>query len=123
VVLAREDQPGEKRLVAYYTCRKESASGEAKSGGEELRRHLSTILPEYMVPSAYVQLESLPLTANGKLDRKALPSPEGGAAGVRGYEAPVGEIETALAAIWAELLKVKRVGRHDNFFALGGHSL
>jgi amino acid adenylation domain-containing protein len=123
VVLAREDQPGEKRLVAYYTCREESAASDGKSGAEQLRRHLSAILPEYMVPSAYVQLESLPLTANGKLDRKALPSPEGGAAGVRGYEAPVGEIETALAAIWAELLKVKRVGRHDNFFALGGHSL
>jgi amino acid adenylation domain-containing protein len=123
VVLAREDQPGEKRLVAYYTCQGKSASGEAKSGTEELRRHLSTILPEYMVPSAYVQLESLPLTANGKLDRKALPAPEEVTSGVRGYEEPVGEIETALAAIWAQLLKVERVGRHDNFFSLGGHSL
>ena len=65
----------------------------------------------------------LPLTPNGKLDRKALPAPEGDAYAVRGYEAPVGEIETAVAEIWAEVLKVEHVGRHDNFFDLGGHSL
>jgi aryl carrier-like protein len=76
-----------------------------------------------MVPSAYVRLEKLPLTANGKLDRKALPVPEGEAYAVRGYEAPQGEIETLLAGIWAEVLKLEKVGRHDNFFALGGHSL
>jgi len=76
-----------------------------------------------MVPAAYVRLETLPLTPNGKLDRKALPAPEGDAYAVRGYEAPVGEIEEKIAAIWAEVLKVERVGRQDNFFALGGHSL
>jgi hypothetical protein len=76
-----------------------------------------------MVPAAYVRLESLPLTPNGKLDHKALPVPEGDAYAVQGYEAPQGEIETQLAAIWAELLKIDRVGRHDNFFSLGGHSL
>jgi len=76
-----------------------------------------------MVPAAYVRLESLPLTANGKLDRNRLPLPTGDAYGVHGYEEPEGEMETVLAAIWAEVLTVERVGRHDNFFELGGHSL
>ena len=92
-------------------------------GAEALRTHLSARLPEYMVPAAYVRLEKLPLTPNGKVDRKALPAPEGDAYVARGYEAPVGETETALAGIWAEVLKLERVGRHDNFFELGGHSL
>jgi Phosphopantetheine attachment site len=89
----------------------------------ELRQHLAVRLPEYMAPAAYVCLEKLPLTANGKLDRRALPAPEGDAYGVRDYEEPIGEIETLLAGIWSEVLKVERVGRHDNFFELGGHSL
>jgi thioesterase domain-containing protein len=88
-----------------------------------LRSHLSASLPEYMVPAAYVHLQSLPLTPNGKLDRKALPAPEAGAYAIRGYEAPQGETEEKLAQIWAEVLKLDQVGRHDNFFALGGHSL
>ena len=75
------------------------------------------------MPAAYVRLEALPLTPNGKLDRKALPAPEGDAYASREYEAPVGKIEVALAEIWAELLRVERVGRRDNFFELGGHSL
>ncbi len=75
------------------------------------------------MPAAYVRLESLPLTPNGKLDRKALPAPESDAYSTRGYEAPQGETEIRLAGIWAEVLKLDRVGRHDNFFALGGHSL
>jgi amino acid adenylation domain-containing protein len=115
-VIAREDHPGDKRLVAYYT-------GDAELTVEDLRAHLAETLPEYMVPVAFVQLEALPLTANGKLDRKVLPAPEGDAYGAREYEAPQGETEQALAAIWAELLKVDQVGRHDNFFELGGHSL
>ena len=89
----------------------------------DLRSHLTLALPDYMVPAAYVCLESLPLTPNGKLDRKVLPAPEGDAYMVRGYEAPVGEMETKLAAIWAEVLKLDKIGRHDNFFELGGHSL
>ena len=73
---------------------------------------------------AYVKLERMPLTGNGKLDRKGLPAPvEGEAYGVREYEAPRGEKEEKLAKIWAEVLKVERVGRQDNFFELGGHSL
>jgi amino acid adenylation domain-containing protein len=118
VVLAREDTPGDKRLVAYYTAR-----GENSVGAQELRAHVAARLPEYMVPAAYVKLESLPLTPNGKLNRKALPAPEGDAYGVRQYEAPQGEIEELLAGIWAKLLHLERVGRHDNFFELGGHSL
>jgi hypothetical protein len=114
VVLAREDVPGDQRLVAYVV-------GDADA--ESLRAHLSSVLPEYMVPAAYVRLEALPLTPNGKLDRKALPAPEGDAYASREYEAPVGKIEVALAEIWTELLRVERVGRWDHFFELGGHSL
>ena len=76
-----------------------------------------------MVPAAYVRLETLPLTANGKLDRKALPAPAADAYSTGGYEPPQGEIETQLARIWAEVLKLDQVGRQDNFFELGGHSL
>ena len=126
VVMAREDTSGDKRLVAYYTWAESSDQGEAGLGAvnaEELRAHLAARLPEYMVPAAYVRLPALPLTPNGKLDRKALPVPEGEAYAARGYEAPQGEIETTLAAIWADVLQVERVGRHDNFFELGGHSL
>ncbi len=75
------------------------------------------------MPAAYVLLESFPLTPNGKLDRKALPAPAGNAYAVRQYVPPQGNLETALAEIWAEVLKLKRVGRHDDFFALGGQSL
>jgi len=113
-VLAREDGPGDKRLVAYYT-------GDADVAADHLRAHLAETLPEYMVPAAFVQLEALPLTANGKLDRKALPAPD--ASAVRGYEAPQGETEQALAAIWQDILQIERVGRQDNFFEMGGHSL
>ncbi|HET7461859.1 MAG TPA: amino acid adenylation domain-containing protein, partial [Longimicrobium sp.] len=116
VVLVREDTPGEKRLVAYV-------AGDETAGADVLRAHLSERLPEYMVPAAYVRLEALPLTPNGKVDRKALPAPEGDAFPARGYEAPSGRTEEAVAAIWAELLGAERVGRRDHFFELGGHSL
>ncbi|MGD7080945.1 amino acid adenylation domain-containing protein, partial [Ralstonia pseudosolanacearum] len=116
VVTVREDAPGEQRLVAYYV------SGEAIEA-QTLREQLQSRLPEYMVPAAYVRLEHLPLTPNGKLDRKGLPAPEGQAYASTAYEAPQGEVEQTLAGIWQTLLGVERVGRHDDFFALGGHSL
>ena len=115
VVLAREDAPGEKRLVGYYTG--------ATIAAEDLRSHLAATLPDYMVPAAYVALDRLPLTANGKLDRRALPAPSGSAYANREYEAPQGEIEQRLAALWSEVLQRDRIGRHDNFFEIGGHSL
>jgi amino acid adenylation domain-containing protein len=115
-VLAREDVPGDRRLVAYYTA------DEVLSVGE-MRNHLSISLPEYMVPAAYIRLEAMPLTSNGKLDLNALPLPEGNAYLTRTYEPPQGEIEQKIAEIWAELLCLEKVGRHDNFFELGGHSL
>ncbi|HEX3757326.1 MAG TPA: amino acid adenylation domain-containing protein [Kofleriaceae bacterium] len=116
VVLAREDQPGDRRLVAYYTAAEPIPVGA-------LRKHLADRLPEYMVPSAYVHLAALPVTGNGKLDRRALPAPEGQAYATRAYEAPQGELEHGVARLWSELLNVDRVGRHDSFFDLGGHSL
>src|SRR3569833_520071 len=118
VVLAREDVPGDKRLVAYYTV----AAGSQVSA-EGLRTQLLRTLARYMVPVAYVQLESLPLPPNGKLDRKGLPAPEGEAYARGAYEAPEGEIERTLARVWSEVLRVEQVGRHDDFFELGGHSL
>ena len=119
VVVAREEAEGEPRLVAYYSTK---GNGEGR-GAEQLRQHLGSRLPEYMVPAAYVRLEKLPLTPNGKVDRKALPEPETDAYVTRGYEEPVSETEKVLAGIWAEALKLERVGRCDNFFELGGHSL
>lgn len=117
-VVAREDAQGDKQLIAYITCRNEGGLSI-----EELRDHLKRTLPEYMVPSAFVILESLPLTQTGKLDRLAL-----GAAGLDAnvsgqYEPAKGEVEESLVNIWQELLLVERVGRRDNFFELGGHSL
>ncbi|MEQ1514405.1 MAG: amino acid adenylation domain-containing protein [Lysobacteraceae bacterium] len=115
-VIAREDSPGEKRLVAYYIA-------DTMLDAGDLRQRLSQHLPEYMLPAAFVRMEAWPLTSNGKLDRKALPAPEGDAYASRGYEAPQGEVETALARIWSELLRIERIGRYDHFFELGGHSL
>lgn len=122
VVVAREDVPGEKRLVAYTVCC-EPGEGENALDAESLRTHLRTSLPEYMVPSAFVMIERVPLTSNGKLDGRALPRPELGAYVSNKYEPPQGEVEETLAGIWQELLHIERVGRYDNFFELGGHSL
>ena len=118
VVIAREASPGEKRLVAYVV-----AQEGVELSSAVLRDELSKVLAEYMVPSAFVSLEALPLTSNGKLDRQALPAPDQSAIVTRAYEAPVGEIEVAIAEVWRELLGLERVGRHDHFFELGGHSL
>jgi non-ribosomal peptide synthetase component F len=118
-VLAREKAPGDKQLVAYWVGAEEAEDISV----EALRTHLIEVLPEYMVPAAYVRLESLPLLSSGKVDARALPMPQAGAYAMRGYEAPVGETETALSKIWSEVLGVGRIGRHDHFFELGGHSL
>ncbi|MBV9914403.1 MAG: hypothetical protein JOZ93_17625, partial [Sinobacteraceae bacterium] len=117
VVVAREDAPGDKRLVAYVVPADEAAVNTA-----ELRTHLQRRLPEYMVPSAFVALEALPLTPNGKVDRRALPAPEGRPE-ITEFVAPRTPTEEVVAGIWCEVLKLERVGVHDNFFALGGHSL
>ena len=118
VVLAREDRPGEKRLVAYVV----GTNGREPDPGR-LREHLAAKLPEYMVPSVIVPLEWLPLTANGKVDRRALPAPEAGDYQRGEYVAPRTELERRLCEIWEELLAVGQVGIEDNFFDLGGHSL
>ncbi|MDN7742130.1 amino acid adenylation domain-containing protein [Burkholderia gladioli] len=116
VVLAL-GEAADKRLVAYVVAGHDPLLAGA------LRDHLAAQLPDYMVPAAFVRLDALPLTPNGKLDSRALPAPDQAALASQAYEAPEGETECALAAIWAELLEVERVGRHDSFFALGGHSL
>jgi amino acid adenylation domain-containing protein/thioester reductase-like protein len=115
-VTVRSDD-GEKQLVAYYT------SGDDALTAQALRAHCAGVLPSYMVPAAFVRLDALPLTPNGKTDRQALPPPDASAYALNAYEPPQGTIETALAEIWSKLLKVERVGRHDDFFELGGHSL
>ncbi|KDM91475.1 non-ribosomal peptide synthase/polyketide synthase [Photobacterium galatheae] len=117
---AWEASDGDKRLVAWIVPGPQ-AEQELLAG--QLRQFLADRLPEYMVPSAYLWLEALPLTTNGKLDKRALPAPES-AAGIReAYESPKGERETLLATLWESLLGIERVGRQDNFFDLGGHSL
>lgn len=115
VVVAR-DSPLGMRLVGYVAAK----AGHAVAAAQ-LRDRLATVLPDYMVPSAIMVLPSLPLNANGKVDRQALP--QAGFGEPQAYAAPQGEQEEAMADIWAEVLEVPRVGRHDNFFELGGHSL
>jgi acyl-coenzyme A synthetase/AMP-(fatty) acid ligase/acyl carrier protein len=119
-VLAREDDPGDARLVAYVVPR-DGAGGVPADG---LREHLRQRLPEHMVPSAYVVLDALPLTPSGKLDRNALPAPDSARPlADDSYLAPRNRVEEAVAKIWAEVLGIERVGALDNFFDLGGHSL
>ncbi|OKP02079.1 Amino acid adenylation [Xenorhabdus thuongxuanensis] len=118
VVIAREDEPDQKRLVAYLLPQEGVELAPAK-----LRQQLTQHLADYMLPSAFVILTSFPLTPNGKLDRQALPTPDASAVVTQGYESPQGQIETALAQLWQELLGLERISRHDSFFELGGHSL
>ncbi|WP_244221665.1 non-ribosomal peptide synthetase [Corallococcus exercitus] len=117
IVLAREDVPGEKRLVAYVVLEQDGASTD------RVKAHAQRQLPDYMVPSAWVMLPSLPLSPNGKVDRKALPAPEAPRSPESTREAPRNALEARLAAIWAEVLHLDAVGIHDDFFDLGGHSL
>ena len=108
---------GDMRLIAYYTPTHSNVNPDT------LREGMAAVLPPYMVPAAFIELSQLPISANGKLDRKALPEPSHSAFSTRPFEAPAGPIEEKMAALWAELLKLERIGRHDNFFELGGHSL
>ena len=119
VVLAREDVPGDKQLAAYIVLEPGAAAT-----ANELRTFLKAKLPEYMVPSTLVFLEAMPLTPNGKLDRKAFPEPDRSHSGVAdNFAAPRTLVEEMIAGIWAEVLKLDKFSIHDNFFDLGGHSL
>jgi acyl carrier protein len=119
LVMAREDTPGEKQLVAYIV-----PEGDRAPSVSELRQYLMEKLPEYMVPGAFTVLEKFPLLPNGKIDRKALPVP----AAIRpqiesGYVAPQTEIERTITAAWQTALHLEKIGVNDNFFDMGGHSL
>jgi amino acid adenylation domain-containing protein len=118
VVVAHEAEGG-RRLEAFIVAEPESSGDLA----HELRRHLKGTLPDYMIPAVFVLLDSLPLTPSGKIDRRSLPLAGSIAGGTDQYEAPRTDVEEKLAAIWVELLKLERVGIHDNFFEVGGHSL
>jgi amino acid adenylation domain-containing protein len=119
VALAREDTPGEKRLVAYIV-----STGSPVPGTSDLREFLKAKLPDYMVPSSFVFLESLPLTPNGKVNRRALPAPDASRPELENlFVAPRSSIEETLIKIYSQVLGLDRVGVHDNFFDLGGHSL
>jgi acyl carrier protein len=119
VVEAREDVPGDKRLVAYVVL-----AGEGGVTDGELRDFLQRKLPGYMVPAVFVRLGKLPLDPNGKVDRQALPAPQRGCLDLQdGFVAPRTAVEELLAGIWCEVLGIESVGVHDNFFELGGNSL
>jgi amino acid adenylation domain-containing protein len=117
VVVVLDSEAGDKQLVAYVTLKNEWANADA------MRAYLENKLPEYMVPSAFVILDSMPLTANRKIDKKSLPNPDSSAYARGMYEAPQGKIEQALAKAWEDVLGQSRISRYDNFFKLGGHSL
>ncbi|MDH5539181.1 MAG: amino acid adenylation domain-containing protein [Rhizobacter sp.] len=118
VVIAREDKPGDRRLVAYIVAR------DDLPGASELRQHLRQHMPEYMVPQHYVRLDAIPLLVNGKIDRKALPVPTDTAViHDRAFWVPRTDAEVAIAEIWQELLGIDQISSSDNFFDLGGHSL
>jgi len=117
VVVVREDEPGDRRLVGYMV------GSEGQASPSDLRQHLAKTLPDYMVPSAFAFLDAFPLTPNGKVDRKALPAPGASLSRETEYVAPRTSVEEHLARIWSEVLGVERVGVASNFFDLGGHSL
>ncbi|WP_144212011.1 non-ribosomal peptide synthetase, partial [Flavobacterium anhuiense] len=115
-VLAREDEGGNKRLIGYVVT-------EGKLDKADLQDRLKSSLPDYMIPLLWVELDQLPLTSNGKIDKKALPDPDNSDLSTQEYVAPRTDTERALAVIWQQLLGIEKIGIHDNFFELGGHSL
>jgi len=117
VVVALEEAGGGKQLVAYVVMR------EGKSEVRELRQKLQERLPEYMIPTVWMKLESLPMTPDGKIDRRALPQPDQEPMSSKAYAPPRTPIESILCGIWEEILGVAPVGINDNFFELGGHSI
>jgi amino acid adenylation domain-containing protein len=121
-VAAMEDETGAKQLIAYYRGAAGPGYGEGEMA-QALQAHLSARLPAYMLPAAYVLMDRFPVTENRKLDRKSLPPPRADSYARRRHELPIGDMETTLAAIFENVLKVERLGRHDSFFELGGHSL
>jgi acyl carrier protein len=118
VAMVREDTPGEKRLVGYVVPADPSITDI-----ELLRGFLNERLPNYMRPAAYVLLERLPLTANGKIDRRALPAPQYHEQASERFVAPRDTLEESIAKVWREVLQLEQIGVHDNFFEFGGHSL
>ena len=118
VVTAGDDRQGAKQLVAYVVCQVGSAPSQ-----QELRLFLRSEIPEYMVPSLFVFLKTMPLTANNKVDRNALPSPASSVSDEPGHSGPRDRVEVQLTALWQQVLEVSKIGIHDNFFDLGGHSL
>lgn len=116
IVVAKEDGKGGHYLCAYFTA-------TADMSVSELREHIGKALPDYMIPSYFTQLPEMPLTPNGKIDRKALPEPDASQGRSRDYVGPRTETEQAVAEVWQAVLQVDNVGIHDNFFELGGHSL
>jgi amino acid adenylation domain-containing protein len=119
VVTVTTAEDGDKRLAAYFV-----SASESKIDSAELRGYLKRKLPDHMIPAAFVQLERIPLTANGKVDRKSLPAPTGTLSSDRnGFEAPKTETERALTKIWQDMFDIEEIGLHDNFFEMGGHSL
>jgi amino acid adenylation domain-containing protein len=119
VVALREDRPGDKRLVAYCV-----AASDSELHFSELRSHLQQRLPDYMLPAAFVRLDTLPLTSSGKVNRRGLPAPDDSRPELEnGYVVPRNPLEEQLTQIWCDVLSIDKVGIHDNFFALGGHSL
>jgi len=115
----REDEPGNKQLVGYVV-----PNDGTSPTAQDLQQFLKQKLPEYMTPAHFVFLNSIPLTTNGKVDRKALPAPTyGGVSAEKGFAAPHTETEKAIADIWSKLMKLERIGIHDDFFDFGGHSL
>jgi len=121
VVCARDDARGEKQLVAYCVI---EGGGQVESEASEVRNYLRELLPDYMLPSSFVFLDRLPMTPTGKVDRRALPAPKpGDLERNRVYVAPRTPTEETIAAIWASVLRLPKVGVEDNFFEMGGHSL